>query len=268
MKNILGCSTHCYSKFSFERALQGIADTGVKYVEVGAIPGHCDHVKPEEMDKSQMKDVKRKIESYGLKPLSISGHCDLTTQKGVGLFKKRVDLACELEVRTVNTIAGHAESPEEEEAFFDNMKGIIKYLEERNITAAIETHGGIMGLSKDCRKTMERINSEFVRVNYDPANAIYFVGARPEEDIKGIVDYIAHFHIKDKLEGKGVWNFPATGDGYIDFEKLFAVLLRSNYNGPVSFEIEFTPRGPQSPEEVDLAIEKSVRHIIGIMKVI
>jgi|AGTN01.2.fsa_nt_gi Sugar phosphate isomerases/epimerases len=266
MNNKLGCSTHCYNKFAFERALQGILDAGVKYVEVGAIPGHCDHVKPEEMDKAQMKEVKRKIESYGLKPLSVSGHCDLTTQKGVELFKKRIDLACELEVEIVNTIAGHAESPEEEEAFFENIKGLVKYLKERDITVAVETHGGIMGLSKDCRKTMERINSKYVGVNYDPANAIYFVGARPEEDIIGIVDHIVHFHIKEKLEGKGVWNFPAIGDGYIDFKKLFAVLSENNYNGPVSFEIEFTPKGPQIPEEVDMALKKSVKHITEIMK--
>jgi sugar phosphate isomerase/epimerase len=86
-------------------------------------------------------------------------------------------------------------------------------------------------------------------------------GLDPQDDIMDIVDYIAHVHIKDKLEGKGVWNFPAIGEGYIDFNNLFDVLYNNNFSGPFSFEIEFIKQGPKTPEEVDLALKKSVKYI-------
>ncbi len=260
----LGCTTNSYCKFPFERALQGIAEAGLKYVEIGAVPIHCEHVKPELMDKKQFKELKAMIEGYGLKPMSISGHCDLATDSGVRLFKKRIDFACEMEVKIVNTAAGSIKTKAEEEKFFENMKTVSRYLEERGITAALECHGGIVGTGKECRKTVERIGSDNVKINYDPANGIFYEGVNPEEDIMDIVDYIAHVHVKDKLEGKGVWNFPAIGDGYIDFGTLFDVLYNNDYHGPFSFEIEFLQQGPKTPEEVDAALKKSVKYITQI----
>jgi len=257
----LGCTTNSYCKFPFERALQGIAESGLKFVEIAAVPVHCEHVKPELMDKKQFKELKSMIENYGLKPMSIGGHSDLTTDNGVELFKKRIDLAVEMEVCIVNTAAGEIKTKADEESFFQNMKAVCKYLEEREIIAALECHGGIVGTGKECRKTVERIGSENVKINYDPANVIFYEGANPEEDIMDVVDYIAHFHIKDKLEDKGVWNFPAIGEGYINFRTLFDILYNNNYHGPLSFEIEFLNKGPKTPEEVDLALNKSVKHI-------
>jgi Sugar phosphate isomerases/epimerases len=265
MKNILSCSTHCYNKFSFERALRGISDAGLKYVEIGAIPGHCDHVKPELLSKDQMKEVLKKIESYGLEPSSISGHCDLVTKDGVELFKKRVDFAVEIGVGIVNTAEGKIASHQDEIQFFENMKEVAKYLEERNVIAALETHGGILASAKECINTINRIGSKNIKINYDPANLIYFDGKRPEKDIADAVAYIGHFHIKDKLEDKGIWNFPAIGDGYIDFKQLFNVLQSNNYEGPLSFEIEFVEKGPRSAEEVDEALVKSVKHVKTII---
>ncbi len=257
----LGCTTGSYSKFPFERALQGIADAGLKYVEIAAVPIYCEHVKPEQMNKQQFKELKAMISGYGIKPLSISGHCNLATDGGAELFKKRIDFACELEVTIVNTSAGDIKTKEDEKRFFQNMESLSAYLKERGITAALECHGGILGTAMECRETVERIGSEHVKVNYDPANGVFYEGVNPADDIMDVVDYIAHVHIKDKLEGKGVWNFPAIGDGYIDFATLFDILYNNNYHGPFSFEIEFVRQGPKTPEEVDMALKKSINYL-------
>jgi L-ribulose-5-phosphate 3-epimerase len=261
MENILSCSTHCYNKFPFERALKGIADAELKYVEIGAIPGHCDHIRPELLSVKEMKEVLKKVESYGLKPSSVSGHCNLVSKDGMELFKKRIDFAVQIGVGIINTADGNISGKKDEECFFENMREIAGYVEERNIIIAMETHGGLLGTAKDCIKTIERIGSNNVKINYDPANLIFFSGKRPEDDIAYAVEYMGHMHIKDKLEGQGVWNFPAVGDGYIDYETIFNVLSRGNYTGPMSFEIEFVEKGPQSPEEVDIALKRSVKHV-------
>ena len=46
-------------------------------------------------------------------------------------------------------------------------------------------------------------------------------------------------HLKDKRGGKGDWDFPAPGDGTIDFAGILGLLEAGGYDGPLSVEIEF-----------------------------
>lgn len=264
MKSILSCSTHSYHGFRFERALEGIAASGLQHVELGAIPGHTEHVLPEKMGRAEIKALQMTLENFGLSTASISGHCNMATNEGLALFKKRLDLADALGVEYVNTAEGDASTKEAQNAFYANMREAANY--NKRVVICLETHGGILGTSAMCEKTLEIINCDNVKMNYDPANLIYFEGKRPEEDILAAVALIGHFHIKDKLGGKGVWNFPEIGKGDLDFKKLFTALKDGGYAGPLSFELEFTPEGPESPEYVDLALKNSVKHIESIVK--
>ena len=259
MKNILSCSTHSYHGYSFERALEGIAASGLKYVELGAVPGHTEHVSPEKMGKAETEVLEKTLATYGLTATSISGHCNMATKEGVELFKKRLDLADALGVKYVNTAEGEVNTKEAEELFYVNMREVANY--NRNVFICLETHGGLLGTSESCKRTLEFIGCDNVRINYDPANLVFFEGARPEEDICTAVALIGHFHIKDKLEGKSVWNFPEIGAGYLDFKKMFSILKKEGYAGPLSFELEFTTEGPDSPEFVDQALKNSVMHV-------
>jgi Sugar phosphate isomerases/epimerases len=265
MKNILSCSSHSYSKFSFDRALKGIAESGLKYVEIASIPGHSEHVRPETMTKNEMKEIGKFIEGFGLKATSISGHSNMASAEGTELFKKRLDLADVLGIPFVNTAEGSVKSEEDKINFFKHMREAADYAKSRKIIICLETHGGMLGTSEDCQKTLEIIGRDNVKINYDPANLIYFEGKSPEDDINKAVANIGHFHIKDKLEGKDVWNFPAIGTGYINFEKLFTVLKDAAYQGPLSFELEFIPQGLDTPEEVDEALAYSVKTVRNII---
>jgi len=266
MKNILSCSSHCYSRYSFDRALAGIVRAGLQYVEVAAVPGHTEHVKPEAMDRKQMREAGRHIRSFGLEISGISGHCNLASSEGTGLFLKRIEFAYENEVKYVISAEGMIKSEGDKDNFFYNMENIASQAGRRGITVCLETHGGILGNADECKKTLERIGSEHVKLNYDPANLIYFEGRRPERDMAKAIAHIGYFHIKDKLEGKGVWNFPAIGDGNIDFKMLLGKLYKNRYDGPLSFEIEFTEKGSGSPEEVDLAVAKSTAYINNVLR--
>lgn len=261
ISNLIGCCSSCYEKYPFERALEGIAKAGLKYVEIDARQEVNAHIKPESLSISGMKEIKRLIEGYGLKPLSISGHCDLGSKEGIDLLKKRIDLAAIMEAEYVNTAGGRISGDEEINNFFLYMNSVKTYAKERGIIIALETHGGLLGRKEVFRETIERIGSDNVRINYDPANSIYFEGIRPESDILGLVDLIAHMHIKDKLGGIGEWNFPAIGEGYIDYNFILNYVLQNNYKGPFSFEIEFTSEGALSAEHVDEAIDKSLKHL-------
>jgi len=65
-------------------------------------------------------------------------------------------------------------------------------------------------------------------------------------------------HLKDARGGQGNWDFPAIGQGHVDFERVLAILREAGYTGPYSVEIEFTGEVPWPPvAEVDEAMRES-----------
>ena len=63
------------------------------------------------------------------------------------------------------------------------------------------------------------------------------------EDLKNCVDEVAYMHLKDKAGAQKEWNFPALGEGELDFPAVFEVLRGAENNCPFSVEIEFTEKG-------------------------
>jgi len=265
MKSVLSCSTNSYHGFSLEQALAGISAAGLKAVEIAAVPGYTEHVVPEQLNEKGLAALKEQLARLGLTVSSLSGHVDLTTETGLEQLKRRIKFARELGVGIVNTFAGHTVSKEKEEAFFANIAAAADVASRQGVILAVETHGGIMGRSSDCRRTMERINHPNVGINYDPANVIFYTGDRPEQTIDPLLPFIRHVHLKDKIGGKDEWNFPALGTGTVDFECLLGKLLGFGYTGPLSIEIEFTSEGAANPETVDRAVADSYRYITELI---
>jgi sugar phosphate isomerase/epimerase len=65
---------------------------------------------------------------------------------------------------------------------------------------------------------------------------------------------MAFMHIKEDNGKLYEWNFPALGDGNIDFNKIFTLI--KDYTGPISVEIEFDGKA-RSLEEINEAVKKS-----------
>ena len=86
---------------------------------------------------------------------------------------------------------------------------------------------------------IEKIGRDSIRVNYDTANVEFYSGERAVDDLPKITSYLAHVHLKDTTGGKGNWNFPALGDGIVDFGRVLEILRDAGYAGPYSVEIEF-----------------------------
>jgi sugar phosphate isomerase/epimerase len=98
---------------------------------------------------------------------------------------------------------------------------------------------------------IKHINRENVRICYDTANVIFYEGVRPEEDIVYVENYLGYLHVKDKNLLRGVLNFPALGQGNIDFARIFDVFRRVNYTGPFSVEIELSPPTPPNTLNIE-----------------
>jgi L-ribulose-5-phosphate 3-epimerase len=261
MKNNLGCTTNTYCKFSLERSLDGIAKCGLKHVELSAIPIHAEHVTPEQMSEADYGALQKKLADRGLEAVSVSAHCDPGQAGNLDLIRNRISLAKKVGAQFVNTVAGHPQTDDQWQQWRTDMRKLGDFAKEHGVMLCLETHGPVVGKSADARRAIEMIGHPNVRMNYDPANLIYYVGERPETDIQGVISLISHIHIKDKIGGKEVWNFPAVGTGTIDFVKVLGPLFAAGYAGPLNFELEFTPDSTLTADEIDAALAQSVAHI-------
>ena len=282
----IGCSTNCYHGFDLETALRGIADAGFQHVELTSVTDYTEHVMPERMTTKDREALAAKLKDYGLVPMSISGHSDLTSRNGVEIFKRRIEFARQIGAPIVNTGPGEVESSEGREAFFNNIHEIAEYAARAGITVALETHGDLMGTGSASAEIIRQIGSPRIRINYDTGNVIFYGGVRPEEDLQAALPYLGHVHLKDKRGGRKVWDFPPLGLGEIDFATIFKTLAEAEYAGPISVEIEVSgkdyiptwlvsdekgeivseDRKKHGPEIVDRALVESMRYLRALLE--
>ncbi len=78
------------------------------------------------------------------------------------------------------------------------------------------------------------------------------------------MDYLATMEVKDHNGAFETWNFPALGEGVIDFPSVFKVLRAHNYTGPITIEVEGVKGVEWSLEDKKKALEASVAYLRGI----
>jgi sugar phosphate isomerase/epimerase len=264
MKNILAGHTNSYHTYGLDESLAGIARAGYKYVELSAVRGWTEHI-PLEASETQLNEIKSKLDGAGLKVASLSGHSDLTTAAGVVDGKKAVDLTQKFGVTIMNTaIGGHYSEDEDKGAFMDHIHDLADYAAGRGITLALEVHGDIMGSGQLSVPLIKEINRDNVRINYDTANCIFYGNAEPIDDLRVAIPYMAHIHLKDKIGGQGEWNFPAPGEGRLEFSTILKILEEEGYDGPTSVEVEFSGEPWPPLEEVNRAMKSAYDHLKGL----
>jgi sugar phosphate isomerase/epimerase len=256
-KNRLGGHSNSYHTYSVEEALEGIAAAGYKFVELSAVRGWTEHV-PLEADAKTLGHIQRMMNQLGLMSLSLSGHSDLTTKDGLKDGLKAVDLCERMGIAIMNTaIGGHYSESEDEEAFMGNIHELADYAAARDIRLGIEIHGEITKSAKAAIPVLDRIGRKNVLINYDTANAEFYGGVNPIEDIAVAIPRMVHCHLKDKKGEGRVWNFPAIGEGHIDFKAVLDRMEKGGFTGPVSVEIEFLGEPWPALAEVNRAMKAS-----------
>jgi L-ribulose-5-phosphate 3-epimerase len=236
--------TGSYCPYSFDDALAGLAAAGYRGVELAAVPGATEHVDVH----ADPGEVRAKLEHHGLEAVSISGHSELTTRKGLDHGLAVVAWAERFGLPVVNTaIGGHAHVEESEEAFLENIVPLADAAERAGVVIALEVHGDLMASGARSLPLLDRIGHPAVKVNYDTANVEYYSGERAEDDLPAIADRVAHVHLKDTTGGRGVWDFPAIGQGRVDFGRVVAILRDAGFEGPFSVEVEFKGGEPWPP---------------------
>ena len=233
-------STIIFKPYTLEEALRGLAEAGFENVEIGAVKGFLEHLDPDDLGAKQIAETRELLDRNGLRVVSMSGHAQLHTVEGARRLTNVLNAGRELGIVALNTFTGDAETDEEVEAFLVNARTIADEAQAAGIRLCIETDSNLMPTAEIGRSVLERLGHEWVGINYDPGNVVYYAGARPEDDIGFALPFLGHVHLKDKRGGEGVLDFPAPGEGDLDLPSLLAAIEGSGFAGPVSMEIEFT----------------------------
>jgi L-ribulose-5-phosphate 3-epimerase len=255
--NPLAAHTNCFHGYDLDDALRGIADAGFRHVELTSVPGWDEQVR-----LNGSSDLRKSLEQYGLTPVSLSGHSELTTKEGLEHGVKAVRWSGEFGIPIVNTyVGGHGSEGEDEEAFLANIDALADAADEAGVTVAIEIHGELFGSGELGAAMLEKIGRDSIRINYDTANCEFYGGVKAVDDLPKVTSLVPHVHLKDTMGGKGAWNFPAIGDGSVDFPRVLEIMRDARYEGPYSVEIEFEGEPWPPLEQCREAVNRSYAYL-------
>lgn len=264
LSKTIAMGTGIYHHYGIDAALRGLSKTGCRHVEIAGTPG-IDHVHPD-MDDAAVEGLAGKLEHYNLQAVSLNGNIGMMTEEGVEQSKKLISLAPRLGASIiVNTIGGeHLE--EDLPPFLARIGEVADHARRNGVTIGLEVHGKHTANGRLALDTVRRVNIPNVKINYDTANSVYFGDTWPYEDLEVAVSELVHIHLKDKIGGKGLWNFPPIGGGEVDFERVLNILDRGGYSGALGVEIEFDDRGWPPLAEVDEAAMSAYRNLVQLLQ--
>ncbi len=224
----------------FEGFLDGAATGGYEYVGVGFNKGYLD-LPLEDLAPEDERRLEHELTGRDLKLCAIYGGVGLLAEDGLDLLIAKLDAAARFDVHVFDTgsipLAEDREQRTSEIArFVDRIRRAGDHAAGLEITICLETHGGYTGNADTCLDAMAAIDHERVRLAYDPANFLYYEGRKPEERLAELIPFIGHTHLKDHRGGQGNNDFPAIGEGEVDYETILPALWEGGYRGPYTLE--------------------------------
>jgi sugar phosphate isomerase/epimerase len=260
----IGCMTLPYAPFPLQRALQGIAAAGYKYVGWGTTheePGAPrTPVMAEDADAGQAKTLAAKCRDMGLQPVMMFSTIYVAAPESVKVHTRRIEQAAAAGIPFIITF-GHITSGGYD-VWIRNLKQLGPIARQNNLTIVLKQHGGNTGTGRDCSKIIADVADEGIRMCYDAGNVLDYESKDPIPDIQACWRDVRAFAIKDhrktpKNEDCG------PGFGEIDHYKLLTPVLRTGLTIPLVCENIFAPllQRPARPEGVDRLAQRAREYL-------
>lgn len=264
MNNVVSLNSNTYHGYSLEEAVKGAKAAGVRFLEISAVIGHTEHARWD-MSDTQIAEIKELLRDNDMTVLGMCGHSNIMTPEGRTQFVHNLDLAVRLGASYVVTGTGDthddADVIDDDRELVEILKQLTAEAAQRDLTIGIETHGNNYGTGAQIQALLGKVGASNLGINYDTANVVFYGGIDPYDDLDACADRVIGVHLKEKAGAPNEWNFPAIGDGYLDFARILRTLGERAASAPLSIEIEFEPAGPASLEEVDQALLRSVNTV-------
>jgi sugar phosphate isomerase/epimerase len=265
----LVCLALPYARFPFERALQGIAAAGYRYVGFGLT--HEDQLVPSELaDDVELAALRRQAEGHGLAVRVLHGPRGRAESR-VDQYRRRIDQAVALGARWIQTsgVFGYRRFPDEplppdivaeqHATFVADMRQIAPQAEAAGVTIALKPHGGNTRTADVLRATLDEIGSPALQACYDPGNVHFYEGVDPADDVEAIAGAVRTVVAKDHRGPRAAADFPVPGEGDVDFPRILRTLASHGFDGPISVERVDGRGEPLGPADLDARLVQARR---------
>ncbi len=253
MKNIIACNLGSYRQFR-EAAYPHLAEIGLTNVEIGvpSIDG--------------VDEVVAGLDAHRLTATSLLGSCDVQSDTVVSDFQATLEIADKMDVKII-FVSVHAGTAERG-AVYARLRAIGENAAALGIKVCLETHPDMAQNGDVALQTMEGVGHPNICLNFDTGNVYYYnhnVTAVSELQ-KGLA-YVGAVHLKDTNGGYRTWNFPALGNGIVDFKAVFQALNDIDFYGPFTMELEGIEGETLDEEGVKARVADSLQHLkdIGVI---
>lgn len=245
----LGCSSISFRHLPLTEALATMAGLGFEEIDLGALPGVCDHVRFEITD-ADIAEVAARVADSGLRVRSVNGDIgDLNaTLDGARLAAR----AAHLDRLLTLTRAVGAEAlvlpcgaldPQPVQSLGEDIDLVAQQLAVAGERAAAFGVGlwteslhyyRLCGTLDRALALADRLAGTRVRHVVDLSHVVAS-GSRPEQAIGALAGRIAHVHLRDAVPGNINLSI---GNGSVDFAGALAALRGAGFDGHFSLELE------------------------------
>ncbi|MFH1904856.1 MAG: sugar phosphate isomerase/epimerase family protein [bacterium] len=178
-------------------------------------------------EEKEITDHKRMGDELGVNFLEVAGARD---------FVRELPLAHLLGVKYFRVCHIWEDTEEKFRWAVKTLKEMGQLAQDEGITVVLENHGGLLAKASNCRKLLEEVGMENVKLNYDPANFLYY-GEDPVKALDEVLPLIDFTHFKSVKYENGKPKHCRLNEGVIDYKKIFEKLLPS-YSGYLGLEYE------------------------------
>ncbi len=195
----IACMTLPYSQFPLQRALEGIARSGFKYVALGTrhleAPGRQVPVLDMDAKPAEAKKVGDRCRDLGMTPVLMFSTVYVEAPDGLDAHKKKIEQAAAAGIPQLLTF-GHTEGGKLD-VWVKNLKILGPLARSAGVTVVIKQHGGETGTGEACAKIVREVADPGVWMNYDAGNVMDYLDVDPLPDIRKCIAEIRSFCIKD-----------------------------------------------------------------------
>jgi len=242
------CSTITLRYLPLDQALGAIADLGFTEIDLGALPGVCDHV-PYELSAEAVRDVAATVKASGLAVRSVNADIgDLNRPldpNEVVERRQHAERLIELSVAIGSkalVLPNGAQSHEPIRSFTDDLALVAEQIAEVAqlcATAGIELwveapHFFRLCYDVDRAEALARLLPAGVGLICDVSH-IVASGSTPREFVRRLGSRTTHVHLRDAEPG---YIHHSIGNGQVDFADTVAALDEIGYTGKFSLELE------------------------------
>lgn len=260
----IGCMTLPYAPFPLDRALEGIARAGYKFVAWGTT--HRDKsgtnvpVLAVDAPAADARTLAERCRRAGLSPVMMFSTVNLEDQNATDAHLKRIEQASQGGLPYLLTFG--RTKPGEYERAVATLKAIGPAAEKAKVTVLVKQHAGNTATGKHITKMLRDVGHESIKMCYDAGNVLDYESNDPIPDIQACWPDVRAFAIKDHRDTPKDQDC-GPGFGEIDHYKLFTPVMRTGLTMPLAFEnisAPLLPR-PTSPDGLQALARRAREYV-------